>query len=100
MDWGYVLAALIAGISSFASAIKVARSTSDKLLNEMKLQQAVDKERFEAYQRQMKDTIDSYQRTTNEKIDSMTRRLEGQQEWGTRIALLEADMNRMKEGNI
>lgn len=87
MDWAVVIVAIISGGSGVLSSLIVARSTTNKLLNELKMQQALQDEK-----------INNYQRVTNEKIDELRRTNQAQQEWGTRIALLEAEQRRIREG--
>jgi cell shape-determining protein MreC len=87
MDWAVVIVAIISGGSGVLSSLVVARSTTNKLLNELKMQQALQDEK-----------INNYQRVTNEKIDELRRTNQAQQEWGTRIALLEAEQRRIREG--
>ena len=87
MDWAVVIVAIISGGSGVLSSLIVARSTTNTLLNELKMQQALQDEK-----------INNYQRVTNEKIDELRRTNQAQQEWGTRIALLEAEQRRIREG--
>jgi len=87
MDWGIIVVAIISAGGGLISSIIVARTTSDKLLHQLELNQAVQTEKVESYQRQ-----------TNEKIDELRHQVSSQQEWGTRIALVEAEIKRMREG--
>lgn len=83
-----VIVGLISGVCGLISAVIVARSTTDKLLHQLELNQAVQDEK-----------IASYQRVTNEKIDELRKQNESQSEWGTRIALLE-DWKRRVESEV
>lgn len=85
MDWAIIIVAVISGGCGIVSSIIVANKTSEKLLHQLEIGQAVQNEKIESYQRQ-----------TNEKIDELRRTNQSQQEWGTRIALLEAEMRRMR----
>lgn len=87
MDWSVIIVAIISGGTGVISSLIVARSTTNKLLNELKMQQVLADEK-----------INSYQRVTNEKIDDLRRTNQSQQEWGTRIALCEAEIRSLKEG--
>ena len=76
---GSVIVALITGACSIVVAIISSRNTREALLQELKLQQAVQNER-----------VENYQRTTNEKIDNLTQQVSAQSVYGTRLALLES----------
>ena len=79
MEWlvAIVVALITSGAGLYGSFV-VARTSSDKVVHQLELNQAVQNERIEAYQRQ-----------TNEKIDELRRQNAAQQEYGTKIALLE-----------
>lgn len=99
-----IAVALIAGgsgiISAIFSGILAGKSASSGVLAELKTQQAIQNERMDAYQRQTNEKIEAYQRQTNEKIDELRHSNQAQQEWGTRIALLENDMRQIKGGEL
>lgn len=79
MEWIVaIIVALITSGAGLVGSIIVARTSSDKLVHQLELNQAVQNEKIESYQRQ-----------TNEKIDELRRQNAAQQEWGTKIALLE-----------
>lgn len=79
MEWTTaIIVALITGTFGLIGSIIVARTSSDKVLHQLELNQAVQDEK-----------VASYQRVTNEKIDELRKQNEAQAEWGTRIALLE-----------
>lgn len=86
MDWSTVVAALLAALSGLGSAVIVARSTAEKLLNQLALGQAVQNER-----------IDNFQRVTNDNINQLRTQVSAQAEYGTRLALCEAEIKRLKE---
>lgn len=88
MDWGTVVVALIAALGGLGSSIIVARSTSEKLIHQLEMGQAVQNERME-----------SYQRTTNEKLDQLSARVDAQSANDTRLALVEAEVRRLG-GNL
>lgn len=80
-----IVVALITGGCGLIGSIYVARTSSDKVVAKLELNQAVQDEK-----------IASYQRVTNEKIDELRKQNESQAEWGTRIALLEDWKRRME----
>lgn len=86
MDWSTVVAALLAALSGLGSARIVAKSTTEKLLNQLAIGQAVQNER-----------IDNYQRVTNENINQLRAQVSAHAEYGTRLALCEAEIRRLKE---
>jgi uncharacterized small protein (DUF1192 family) len=86
MDWSVVIVALISGGAGIISSLIVARNTSEKLMHQLELGQAVQNER-----------VSNYQRTTNEKIDELRTQVASQAEYGTKIALLEAEVKRLRE---
>lgn len=86
MDWSTVVAALLAALSGLGSAVIVAKSTTEKLLNQLALGQAVQNER-----------IDNFQRVTNDNINQLRTQVSAQAEYGTRLALCEAEIKRLKE---
>lgn len=73
-----VIVAFVTGCFGLVGSIYVARSSSDKVIAKLELNQAVQDEK-----------VASYQRVTNEKIDELRKQNEAQAEWGTRIVLLE-----------
>ena len=90
MEWVATLVVGVVGaLCSLASAVIVANKTSEKLLHKLEIGQAVQNEKVEAYQRQ-----------TNEKIGELIKTNKEQQEWGTRIAILENDMRQLKKGDL
>lgn len=86
MDWSTVVAAFLAALSGLGSAVIVAKSTTEKLLNQLALGQAVQNER-----------IDNFQRVTNDNINQLRTQVSAQAEYGTRLALCEAEIKRLKE---
>ena len=86
MDWSTVVAALLAALSGLGSAVIVAKSTTEELLNQLALGQAVQNER-----------IDNFQRVTNDNINQLRTQVSAQAEYGTRLALCEAEIKRLKE---
>lgn len=84
-----VVVALITGGCGLIGSFMVARTSSDKVVAEVKLNQAVQDEK-----------INNYQRVTNENIKDLRDQVQSQNawqtEWGTRIALLEAEVRQMK----
>lgn len=90
MEWvATIIVGVVSAVCGLISAIIVANKTSEKLLHQLEIGQAVQNEKIESYQRQ-----------TNEKIDELRRTNQAQQEWGTRIALLENDMRQIKGGQL
>ena len=86
MEWvAAIIVAIITGTFGLIGSIMVARTSSDKVLHQLELNQAVQDEK-----------IASYQRITNEKIDELRKQNEAYSEWGTRIALLEDWKKRME----
>ena len=86
MDWSVVIVALISAGGGIISSLIVARNTSEKLMHQLELGQAVQNER-----------VSNYQRTTNEKIDELRTQVASQAEYGTRLSLLEAEVKRLGE---
>lgn len=87
MEWlATIIVAIISGGAGVASSLIVARNTTTKLIFQIEKGQAVQEEK-----------VSNYQRITNEKIDDLRQQMNAQAEWGTRIALLEADIRRLKE---
>lgn len=84
-----IIVALITGCLGLVGSLIVARVSSDKVLHQLEVNQAVQDEK-----------IDNYQRTTNENIKDLRTQVQSQNawqtEWGTRIALLEAEVRQMK----
>lgn len=84
-----IIVALITGCFGLVGSIYVAKSSSDKVVAEVKLNQAVQDEK-----------INNYQRVTNDNIKDLRDQVQSQNawqtEWGTRIALLEAEVRQMK----
>lgn len=84
-----IIVALITGCLGLVGSLIVARVSSDKVLHQLELNQAVQDEK-----------INNYQRTTNENIKELRTQVQSQNawqtEWGTRIALLEAEVRQMK----
>jgi len=78
MDWAVIIVALISGGCGLVSSVIVARTSSEKMLHQLELNQAVQNEKMSAYQK-----------TTNDKIDELRTKVEVQAEYGTKIALLE-----------
>lgn len=78
-----IVVALITGTFGIIGQFIVARRSQVNVQHTIETNLAVQNEKFESYQRQ-----------TNEKIDELRRDNKAQQEWGTRIALLEADAKR------
>lgn len=81
-----IVAALIAGITGIIGSLIVAAKTSNAMTQKLELQQAVQNER-----------VESYQRTTNEKIDRLTQQVNAQATFGTEIALLKAENKQARE---
>lgn len=78
MDWAVIIVALISGGCGLISSIIVAKTSSEKMLHQLEMNQAVQNERMA-----------TYQKSTNEKIDELRSKVEVQGEYGTKIALLE-----------
>ena len=86
MEWSTVLVAIIAALGGLGSSLIVARSTSEKLPNQLALGQAVQNER-----------IDNFQKVTNDNINQLRAQVTSHAEYGTRLALCEAEIKRLKE---
>lgn len=86
MDWSIVVVAVVSALGGLGSSLIVARSTTEKLLNQLALGQAVQNER-----------IDNFQRVTNDNINQLRTQASAQAEYGTRLALCEAEIKRLKE---
>lgn len=79
MEWIVtIIVAIISGGCGLVSSIIVARTSSEKMLHQLELNQAVQNEK-----------MSNYQRSTNEKIDELRGQIAVQAEYGTKIALLE-----------
>lgn len=90
MQWVVaIVVALITGSFGLAGSLAMARTSSEKVLHQLELNQAVTDEK-----------INNYQRVTNENIKDLRDQVQSQNawqnEWGTRIALLEADVKYLK----
>ena len=94
MQWVVaIVVALITGSFGFAGSLAMGRSSAEKVvhqvLHQLELNQAVTDEK-----------INNYQHVTNENIKDLRDQVQSQNarqnEWGTRIALLEADVKYLK----
>lgn len=81
-----IVVALIAAAGSCIGAVVSSISTRNTLLQKMELQQAVQNERVEAYQR-----------NTNEKLEQLSTAVAAQAAYGTKIAVIEAKIAQLEK---
>lgn len=81
-----IIVAIIAAAGSCIGSVLSAINTRNTLLQKMELQQAVQNERVEAYQR-----------NTNEKLEQLSAQVSAQAAYGTKIAVLEAKIAQLEK---
>ena len=81
-----IIAALIGGVTGIISSLIVAARTITAMTQKLEIQQAVQNER-----------VENYQRTTNENINSLRQQVNAQATFGTEIALLKAENKQARE---